>query len=218
MYCHAMATLALCEGYALTGDAAAPRIRPRGPSLSSSVRARGTDGLAIPAGRAVGDTSILGWVVMALKSAKEVGIPIPDEASVRRGTLAWLDKVAAGQAGGLASYQPDEPVTPTMTAEAWVCRQFLGVGGPGPPAPRRPITCSATTPDRGPDQLLLLVLRHTGPVPARRRALDALERHGPRPDRRPPAQLAATAPEAGTPTRASTEPRAAGSTARRWPP
>ena len=36
------------------------------------------------------------------------------------------------QSKGLARYQPWEPVTPTMTAEAWVCRQFLGVGGPGP--------------------------------------------------------------------------------------
>src|SRR5262249_28112698 len=28
--------------------------------------------------------------------------------------------------------QPLKQVTPTMTAEAWACRQFLGVGGPGP--------------------------------------------------------------------------------------
>ena len=69
---------------------------------------------------------------MGLKSAKEVGIPIPGEPSVRRGTLLWLEKVATGQSKGLARYQPWEPVTPTMTAEAWVCRQFLGVGGPGP--------------------------------------------------------------------------------------
>ena len=40
--------------------------------------------------------------------------------------------MATGQDKGLARYQPGEPVTPTMTAEAWVCRQFLGVGGPGP--------------------------------------------------------------------------------------
>ncbi len=33
---------------------------------------------------------------------------------------------------GLARYQPDKPPSPTMTAEAWVCRQFLGIGGPGP--------------------------------------------------------------------------------------
>ncbi len=82
-------------------------------------------------GAPVGDTSILGWVVMGLKSAREIGIPIPEETSVRQGTLDWLDKVATGEAKGLARYQPSEKETPTMTAEAWVCRQFLGVGGPG---------------------------------------------------------------------------------------
>ncbi len=45
---------------------------------------------------------------MGLKSAKEVGIPIPDEPVVRRGTLLWLDKVATGESKGLASYQPWE--------------------------------------------------------------------------------------------------------------
>jgi hypothetical protein len=132
MYCHAMATLALCEGYALTGDA---RLRDAATrAVAFLVRSRARDGLAwrYAPGAPVGDTSILGWVVMGLKSAKEVGITIPDEASVRRGTLTWLDKVASGQAKGLARYQPSEPVTATMTAEAWVCRQFLGIGGPGP--------------------------------------------------------------------------------------
>jgi len=132
MYCHAMATLALCESYALTGDA-----RVRGSAeraVAFLVRARARDGMAwrYAPGAPAGDTSILGWVVMGLKSAKEVGIAIPGEPSVRRGTLLWLEKVATGQSQGLARYQPWEPVTPTMTAEAWVCRQFLGVGGPGP--------------------------------------------------------------------------------------
>ncbi|MGP0064432.1 MAG: hypothetical protein ACLQGP_12645, partial [Isosphaeraceae bacterium] len=132
MYCHAMATLALCEGYALTGD---DRLRESATrAVAFLARSRARDGLAwrYAPGAPVGDTSILGWVVMGLKSAKEIGIPIPDEPSIRRGTLTWLDLVALGQAKGLARYQPAEPVTPTMTAEAWVCRQFLGVGGPGP--------------------------------------------------------------------------------------
>src|SRR5262249_55534301 len=116
MYCHAMATLALCEGYALTCDPRLPDAATR--AVAFLVRARARDGLAwrYAPGAPVGDTSILGWVVMGLKSAKEVGIPIPDEASVRRGTLTWLDQVATGQAMGLARYQPGEPVTPTMTA------------------------------------------------------------------------------------------------------
>ena len=132
MYCHAMATLALCEAYALTGDA---RLRdPAERAVAFMVSARAADGMAwrYAPGAPAGDTSILGWVVMGLKSAKETGIPIPQESSIRRGTLLWLDKVASGDAKGLARYQPGEGVTATMTAEAWVCRQFMGVGGPGP--------------------------------------------------------------------------------------
>ena len=150
MYCHAMATLALCEAYALTGDA---RLRDAATrAVAFLVRARARDGMAwrYAPGATVGDTSILGWVVMGLKSAKEVGIPIPDEASVRRGTLTWLDKVATGQAKGLARYQPWEPVTPTMTAEAWVCRQFLGVGGPGPASAEAADFLLRNPSDRGP--------------------------------------------------------------------
>jgi hypothetical protein len=130
MYCHAMATLALCEAYALTGD---ERLRnPVARAVTFLIGARARDGMAwrYDRGFSTGDTSILGWVVMALKSAKVVGIPGPD--AVREGTLAWLKKVAGGPALGLGKYQPNDPITPTMTAEAWVCRQFLGVGGPSP--------------------------------------------------------------------------------------
>ena len=131
MYCHSMATLALCEAYALTGDA-----RLRGPverAVGFLVRSRAKDGMAwrYAPGAATGDTSILGWAVMALKSAKTVGIPIPS--ATQAGILGWLREVDAGRSGGLARYQPGEAnkVTPTMTAEAWACRQFLEVGGPG---------------------------------------------------------------------------------------
>ena len=131
MYCQAMATIALCEAYALTGDE-----RLRGPverAVGFLARSRARDGLSwrYAPGEPVGDTSILGWVVMALKSAKEVGIAVPSQ--IQTGTLGWLSKVASGESNGLARYQPSHyNVTPTMTAEAWVCRQFLGVGGPGP--------------------------------------------------------------------------------------
>ncbi len=107
MYCHAMATLALCEAYALTGD---ERLRdPVERAVAFLVRARARDSMAwrYAPGDPSGDTSILGWVVMCLKSAKEVGIAIPDEASVRAGALLWLDQVASGDSKGLARYQPD---------------------------------------------------------------------------------------------------------------
>jgi len=131
MYCHAMATLALCEAYALSLD---DRLRdPAERAVSFLDRGRAQDGQAwrYEPSAPVGDTSILGWVVMALKSAREVGLRVPDQTGVGRGMLLWLDRVATGQDRGLARYQPPDPVTATMTAEAWVCRQFLGVGGPG---------------------------------------------------------------------------------------
>ena len=153
MYCHAMATLALCEAYALTGDDHLHD--PVERAVAFLVRGRAQDQMAwrYAPGAPVGDTSILGWVVMSLKSAKEVGIPIPGESSVRRGTLLWLDKVATGQDKGLARYQPWEPVTATMTAEAWVCRQFLGVGGPGAASTEAAEHLLRNESDRGPSNV-----------------------------------------------------------------
>ena len=132
MYCHAMATLALCEAYALSLD---DRLRdPAERAVLFLARSRARDGQAWryePSARE-GDTSILGWIVMgALDSAREVGLRVPDQTGLNRGILLWLNRVSTGKAGGLARYQPPDKETATMTAEAWVCRQFLGVGGPG---------------------------------------------------------------------------------------
>ncbi len=129
MYCHSMATLALCEAYALTGDV---RLRlPVEKAVGFLVRARSGDGMAwrYRPGAADSDSSILGWAVMAMKSAKVVGIPIPGP--TQAGIASWLKAVATGRDGGLARYQPGKKETPTMTAEAWACRQFLELGGPG---------------------------------------------------------------------------------------
>jgi len=150
MYCHAMATLALCEAYALTGDS---RLRPPvEKALGFLVRSRAVDGLAwrYAPGAPSGDTSILGWAVMALKSGRTVGIPIPAE--TQSGILGWLKKVSQGRDSGLAFYNLDASgtkVTPTMTAEAWACRQFLEVGGPGPASEEAATYLLANESDRG---------------------------------------------------------------------
>jgi hypothetical protein len=157
MYCHAMASLALCEAYALTGDK-----RLKGPverAVDFTVKARCADGVGwryLPGDTRGGDTSILGWVVMVLKSAREVGVNVPPEST--SGALRWLEKVSGGPNRGLASYQPptmartkrDGEVTPTMTAEAWVCRQFLGRGGPGAASDEAASYLMATNPAKGP--------------------------------------------------------------------
>ena len=143
MYCHAMATLALCEAYALSGDA---RLRePSEAAVDFLVKARAADGMSwrYAPRSAEGDTSLLGWALLAARSAQTAGIDVPP--TIRVGALSWLNLVAEGPDRGLAVYRPNEGPyggaagyvpgrnrTPTMTAEAWACRQFLGVGGPGP--------------------------------------------------------------------------------------
>ncbi|MBX6314511.1 MAG: hypothetical protein IRY99_16595, partial [Isosphaeraceae bacterium] len=162
MYCHAMAGLALCEAYALTGD---ERLRaPVERAVQFVLKARARDGMSwrYEPREPFGDTSILGWVILLLKSAKVVGIPVPDEA--RAGAIRWLDAVAEGRSRGLARYVPGRLVTsgmatdaryatPTMTAEAWVCRQFLGVGGPGPASTEAANYLLAHSPARAPYNL-----------------------------------------------------------------
>ncbi len=72
-----------------------------------------------------GDTSQLGWQLMALKSAELAGLPIPD--ATRQGIIRYLRSVSSGKYGGRASYRPGEQATRSMSAEALVCWQFLGL-------------------------------------------------------------------------------------------
>lgn len=123
MYCHGMAALALSEAYAMTGD---PRLRPYvDRAIKYTIRTQHlTDGgWRYQPGDPAGDTSQLGWQLMALRSAELAGIRLPGKA--RAGMIRFLNSVAAGRRGGLASYQPRSRATRTMTAEALVCRLFL---------------------------------------------------------------------------------------------
>ncbi|MFM7318993.1 MAG: hypothetical protein ACKO5E_18765 [bacterium] len=125
MYCHAMATLALCEAYALTGD---DRLKkPVSTAIEFLVNAQAQNGAAwrYEPRAPVGDTSILGWVVLALRSGRSLGMNVPQNSI--NGIKAWLDAVSEGKNGGLAKYQPWKESTPTMTAEAWLCRFFLNL-------------------------------------------------------------------------------------------
>jgi hypothetical protein len=124
MYCHAMAACALSEAFAMTDD---KRLRePVERAIRYCVAAqdpRGGGWRYHPA--EPGDTSQLGWQLMALKSAELAGIPMPD--STRRGITRFLQSVSSGTHGGLASYRAGERVSHSMTAEALVCWQFLGI-------------------------------------------------------------------------------------------
>ncbi len=129
MYSHGIATLALSEAYAMTRDRRllAPLQSAIGYTVSSQHPTTGGWRYQ-PADQ--GDTSQLGWQLMALKSAELAGIPIPD--ATRNGMHRFLTNVTSGDHGGLAAYRPRERASRPMTAEALVCRQFLGLARENP--------------------------------------------------------------------------------------
>lgn len=124
MYCHGMATLAISEAYAMTGDHRMRSYVERAVQYTIESQDPGTGGWRYQAADR-GDMSQFGWQVMALKSAELAGITIPGE--TRAGMIRFLRSVSKGEHRGLASYRPSDRASETMTAEALACRFFLGI-------------------------------------------------------------------------------------------
>lgn len=124
MYCHAMATFALSEAYGMTGDRRLEAPVRRAVMFTITAQNPTTGGWRYKIGDE-GDTSQLGWQLMALKSADLAGIPMPTH--TRQGAIRYLESVSSGRFGGLAAYRPVEAPSRPMTAEALACRHFLGI-------------------------------------------------------------------------------------------
>ncbi|RMF93373.1 MAG: hypothetical protein D6741_13760, partial [Planctomycetota bacterium] len=75
MYCHAMGTLALAEAYGMTGDPELERTVRRAVAFSLSAQDPRGGGWRYRPGDP-GDTSQMGWQLMALRSARLAGIPV----------------------------------------------------------------------------------------------------------------------------------------------
>ena len=131
LYCHGMATIALAECAAMSGDESLRPAVDRAIRHTLAMQHPTTGGWRYAAGDR-GDTSQLGWQVMALGSARSVGVTGLEAAEARaRGFLA---SVSSGAAGGLAAYRPGERPSLTMTAEALFCRLLLGMPADHPAA------------------------------------------------------------------------------------
>lgn len=128
MYTHGQGAIVLCEAFLMTGD---EELRiPAQKAIDFIVEAQYPDGgwryrpnkECRPHER-VGDTSVVGWQLMALQSARAANLNVPEETF----ELAshYLDSVQH-QDGALYGYQPRQGVKQTMTAEALLCRIYLG--------------------------------------------------------------------------------------------
>jgi len=123
MYSHAIASMALCEAYGLSQDPRLKRPAQRAIRFICEAQDAGTGGWRYFPGQA-GDTSVFGWQIFALRSAKGSGIGIPT--NVLKGCKRYLDLAATDRTRTTYSYQPGRGLSPVMTAEALIGRQILG--------------------------------------------------------------------------------------------
>ena len=121
MYVHGQATIVLCEAYALTRDEAL--LGPVQRAISFIAKAQHREGGWRYEPKMEGDTSVLGWQVMALQSAKMAGFDVPETRLQKANE--FLDSVSTNN-GATYGYMPGHAPTPNMTAEALLCRMYLG--------------------------------------------------------------------------------------------
>jgi len=120
-YEHAIATFALADAYALTGDRAlrGPLERAVNYSVAGQDLAKGGWRYTF---RSDSDTSVTGWQTLALATARRAGVETPAACLAR--LRRFLDSVTApsGQAGYT---NPGDPTSRT-TAIAIICRLMMG--------------------------------------------------------------------------------------------
>jgi hypothetical protein len=134
IYSHAIGTMALCEAYAITRDY---RLKDNAQLAVDYIRAAQNPGLGWKYNSADGrnDTSVTGWIVLALKAAKTAGLNI--DQSMFDGAINWFDRVTntAGKCGYMRPGDDGSVIRgvnehyaklPTMTGVSVICRIFCG--------------------------------------------------------------------------------------------
>jgi hypothetical protein len=122
LYAQGIATMALCEAYAMTGDNS--RLRQAAQEAADFiVRAqdpRGGGWRYQPGQR--GDTSVIGWQLMALKSARLANLKVPQD-SIQ--LAANFLKSVQSENGAVYGYTNPRG-RPSTTAVGLLCRMYLG--------------------------------------------------------------------------------------------
>ena len=122
-YSHGIAAIALCEAFGMTKDSQLREPAQRAIDFIVASQHPKFGGWRYQS-QFESDTSVSGWQLMALKSGEMAGLKVPNAAYA--GVKTWLDSVEDSENAGRFSYHPTKKVTPSMTAEGLLMRQYLG--------------------------------------------------------------------------------------------
>ncbi len=126
MYAQGQGAIVLCEAFLMTGD---EELRiPAQRAIDFIVEAQYPDGgwryyPSTHTRTPQGDTSVLGWQLMAMQSALAADLSVP--AATLENADRFLDSVQHAD-GSLYAYLPRERQSAPMTAEGLLCRIYLG--------------------------------------------------------------------------------------------
>ncbi|HEX4143028.1 MAG TPA: prenyltransferase/squalene oxidase repeat-containing protein [Pirellulales bacterium] len=127
MYTHGLATICMCEAYGLSKDKQVGECAQKAINFICTAQNPQRGGWHYHGTPdEPGDTSVVGWQIMGLKSGIMAGLDVPKPAL--DGADKWLKNVSHGKAGGLFSYQPGEGGgSPSMSAVGLLCSQYRGM-------------------------------------------------------------------------------------------
>jgi hypothetical protein len=123
MYSHALASIAMCEAYAMTLDP--DLVQPAQLSLNFLIYSqdpRGGGWRYEP--KQPGDTSVVGWCLMGLKSGSMGNLSVPPESFVAANR--FLDSVSTNGGVFYGYATPSSDVRPRTTAIGLLSRMYLG--------------------------------------------------------------------------------------------
>ncbi len=131
MYAHALATLTLCEAYGMTKDQKIGDAAQRAVMFIEAAQNKSSGGWRyVPGDPTGGDTSVLGWQIMALRSAQLAGLAV--DTLTMENAKKWLASCSKGYQHGQYSYQPYKDATPAITAIGMLSWQYLGMRADDP--------------------------------------------------------------------------------------
>ncbi|MCH2201045.1 MAG: terpene cyclase/mutase family protein [Fuerstiella sp.] len=123
MYVQGLATICLCEAYALEPkDYRLKKLARRAVRFIEKTQDKRGGGWRYEPGQP-GDTSVVGWQVMALQSAKAGDISVSGQTG--RGVRHFLDSAQTNN-GERYAYMPDGGASPAMTSVGLLCRMYMG--------------------------------------------------------------------------------------------